>query len=377
MVLQKSFMTASRRPVRSPAIVPDGGIVRKTKRNAKDLAKRGKREHLMKGKILGFTPSTGTGTIAGDNDERFTFVATQWRSDRPIGVGVTVDFAPIAGVATEIYPVAGGAFGGADMAGLAASPLVRKARVLGTSTLAFPLAILLLLATFLPVLSVNTLGTLGPMAPAGAATGVSLWRLGGLDRMLSANPILSADTGGAADRLARIDKEENELRAELARRSIPVPTATEIAAARSTNGFMFFNGAPIASQLKGFAEDRAKYEQQLSDGRWRGLISGLLVVRFLVPLGACLLLWLAWSGKPVAKPSIVVGAAALAAGVLVYLYRDAVIGKPDKGTIGGAIAQQMDAVLSIGIGTWALILIGLALLGAGSGLIRNPLADRV
>lgn len=317
----------------------------------------------MRGKILGHDAAAGSGAIAAENGERFSFVSAQWRSDRPIAPGTSVDFAPVAGVATEIYPVGGVGLAAPDLAGLAASPGGQKLRVLATSTLAFPLAVLLLLATFLPALT-------------SPVQGVSLWGIGSLGKMLAANPFLSGDGSAAAEQLAKVDEEENELRGELAQRGIPVPSASAIAAAKSTNAYMFFSGAPIASRLKGFAEDRAKYQQQVSDSRWRGLLSSLLVVRYLVPLGACLLLWLAWTDKPLRAPQIGVGAVAAGTALLIYLYRGAIVGHPNDRSIGGAISKQMDAIISIGLGTWVIGLLGIALVAAAFGAIRNPLAER-
>jgi hypothetical protein len=103
-------------------------------------------EAAMKGKIIGFTPSAGTGAISSDDGERYAFEAAQWRSEKPIAAGATVDFVGSAGAATEIYPIAGSALGSVDVGEIAASPAVQKARRLAMETLVFPLAALLLAA---------------------------------------------------------------------------------------------------------------------------------------------------------------------------------------------------------------------------------------
>ena len=109
----------------------------------------------MKGKIIGFTPSAGTGAISGDDGERYAFEAAQWRSEKPIAAGTSVDFVGGGGAATEIYPVAGAALGSVDCGSRPGGVAGRAERLrsLAMETLVFPLAALLLLATFLPALS--------------------------------------------------------------------------------------------------------------------------------------------------------------------------------------------------------------------------------
>ena len=59
----------------------------------------------MMGKVLGFTQSTRTGTITGADGLRYGFRHSEWRSDDPIGVGVTVDFESRGEEAFGIYPI--------------------------------------------------------------------------------------------------------------------------------------------------------------------------------------------------------------------------------------------------------------------------------
>ncbi len=316
----------------------------------------------MKGKILGFDAAAGSGAITGENGERFTFVSAQWRSDRPIATGIAVDFAPLAGVATEIYPVAG-AIQAPDLGELASSPIVQKLKMLAMTTLVFPLAALLLLATFLPAMS-------APMQS------VSLWGLGGIMKMMSANPLVSDDSSYATERLAKLTEEEAELRQIMAQRNIPMPSDAEIATAKTGVISMMTGEAPVASRFKEFAEERAKLNQQISDGNWRNMLSGALVIRYLVPIGACLLLWLVWSDKPVKLPSLVTGGISILFALLVYLYRGALVGHPVEGSIGEAISQQLDAAVSVGWGTLIVAACGVGLVLAGLGMVRNPLAGK-
>jgi len=316
----------------------------------------------MKGKVLGFDAGAGSGAITGENGERFTFVAAQWRSERPIAAGIAVDFAPMAGVATEIYPVAG-SMQAPDLSELASAPAVQKIKSLGMTTLTFPLAALLLLATFLPAMS-------SPMQS------VSLWGLGGIMKMMSANPLLSDNGSYATGRLAELEKDEAELRQVMAQRNIPMPSEAEIANAKTGMMSMMTGEQSVASRFKELADEKAKLNQQVSDGNWRSMISGALIVRYLIPIGACLLLWLVWSGKATRTPSLAVGGISILFGLLIYLYRGALVGHPVEGSIGAAISQQLDAVVSVGWGTWIIAACGLGLVLAGLGIVRNPLATQ-
>ncbi len=295
----------------------------------------------MKGKVLGFTPSAGSGAIAADNGERLTFVAAQWRSDKPIAVGTNVDFAPMAGVATEIYPVATAMpIAAAD---IAASPFVQKARMLFMSTLAFPLAALLLIACFMPVIS-------SPIRSA------SLWSLGGVARIISANPLLAQDdVADVRDDLKQLDAMEAEVR-------------------RATG----FGGMPvdIRPDLRSIAQQRAVAEKRLSSARFAAAMTNLLVVRWSVPILAAVLLWMTWGGKELRTLSLATGVAAIVTSAIIYEYREVLVGSggAPQGSIGAMMSRQLDAAVSLGFGTYVIGLCGVALIVAGLGLIRNPLA---
>lgn len=297
----------------------------------------------MKGKILGFTPSAGTGAIAGDNGERFSFVAAQWRSEKPIAVGTSVDFAPVAGVATEIYPVAGAA--PIDVGELASSPAVQKARGLFLTTLAVPLAALLLIATFLPAIS----------TPVSSA---SLWGMGGLAQLVSSNPLLANDdVAGVRESLQQLDARENDLRTH-------------------NTGF---GGMPIdnSDELKMVAKERTNLQAQLSHAQFAATISSLLIIRWLVPILAITVLAFAWLDKGVNKLAIATGAVAILTAAVIWEYREVLVGGGgSEGSIGGMISRQMGAVISLGFGTYLVGLCGIGLVLAGLNVIKNPLAAR-
>ncbi|MBC9030805.1 hypothetical protein IAG41_00215 [Sphingomonas sp. JC676] len=297
----------------------------------------------MKGKILGFTPSAGSGAIAGADGERFSFVAAQWRSDKAITVGASVDFAPVAGVATEIYPVVAAA--PIQVGELAASPAVQKARGLFMTTLAAPLAALLLIATFLPAIS-------SPISSA------SLWGMGSLAQMVSANPLLANDdVAGVREALQELDARETDLRT-------------------NTAGF---GGMPMdnSAGLRMVAKERVNLQAQLSRAQFASTIGGLLVIRWLVPIGAIALLAFAWMEKSTRVLALATGAAAAVTAAILYEYREVLVGSGSPaGSIGGMISRQMGAVVSLGFGTYLIGLCGIALVLAGLGILKNPLAAR-
>lgn len=105
----------------------------------------------MKGRVLGFSAETGTGVISAEDGRRYTFATADWQAGRPVDAGIRVDFEAYGETAKGIYADTGG--GGVDVAALAASPAVGKARALLTGTIAVPIAIVLLIACVLPSLT--------------------------------------------------------------------------------------------------------------------------------------------------------------------------------------------------------------------------------
>lgn len=300
----------------------------------------------MKGKIIGFTPSSGAGAITSDSGERFTFVAAQWRSEKPITAGTSVDFVGADGAATEIYPVGGAALGSVDVGALSASPMVQRARSLAMETLAFPLAALLLLATFMPALS-------SPIKSA------SLWGIGGIAALISANPLLANDNAGAVE--ARINQLD----------------AMELQLKQQTTGYL---GMPVdnSQELRSIAEQRANLNNQLSSARNAGIVTNLLIVRWLVPILAAALLWFCWVGKNTTKLALATGAAAIVTAIVIYVYREVIVGGggAPEDSMRGMLGSQLDAVISLGFGTYLIGLCGIGLVLAGLGVVKNPLASK-
>ena len=105
----------------------------------------------MKGRVLGFSAETGVGVISAEDGRRYSFTTADWQTGRPVDAGIRVDFEASGETAKGIYADSGA--GGVDVAALAASPAVGKAKALLTGIIAVPIAIVLLIACILPVLT--------------------------------------------------------------------------------------------------------------------------------------------------------------------------------------------------------------------------------
>jgi hypothetical protein len=247
----------------------------------------------MKGKILGFSEAEGTGAIAAEDGTRHKFTRADWRGDKTPATGMTVDFESEGGAAKEIYPVGGAALAAlgninVDLSGLSVSPEGAKLAALFTRSLAVPLALVVLLACFMNVLT----------SPAQSAT------LFGLGQTLDQLSMVSA-----------------------------------------------------AGRMMG------------ADSSGLGTMQTLMFLRFAAPLAALWLIWAAWAGKPEKLPMMAAGAAAILAALLVAGLKMAIVSMaPDF------MREQISSGISLGLGVWMLLLAGGALIAAGLGMIRNPLA---
>lgn len=247
----------------------------------------------MKGKILGFNQAEGSGAIAAEDGSRHRFLTEDWRGDKPPAAGMTVDFESSDGAAKDIYPVAGAALAAlgninVDLSGLSASPEGARVTALFTRSLAVPLALVVLLACFMTVLS----------SPAQSATLLGL--------------------GQTLDQLSM---------------------------------------ASAAGEMMG------------ADSSGLGTMQALMVLRFAAPLAALWLIWTAWTGKGEKLATLATGAAAILAALLVTMLKSAILS-----VLPEIVREQASAGISLGLGVWLLLLAGAALIAAGLGMIRNPLA---
>jgi len=107
----------------------------------------------MKGKILGVAAGSAVGVITGEDGNRYRYTESNWKGAREAAVGLQVDFDAADGAAFDVYPaLAEGVLGGlgGNLDGLTATPAAGRIKQLLTETLAFPLALLVLLAFYLP-----------------------------------------------------------------------------------------------------------------------------------------------------------------------------------------------------------------------------------
>ena len=101
-----------------------------------------------------------------------------------------------------------------------------------------------------------------------------------------------------------------------------------------------------------------------------GAIQSLMFLRFAAPLTAIWLIWAAAAGKSTRLPMIACAASALIAALLAFAFRSALL------SMMGPMGAAMGNAVSVGIGSWLLVLAGLALFAAAFGIVKNPLADR-
>ena len=241
----------------------------------------------MKGRILGFNETDGSGAISAEDGSRHKFTRADWRSDRPPAAGMSVDFESEGGIAQEVYPVTGAAKAAisnmnVDLSGLSSLSSGgegEKVTALFTRSLATPLALVVIIAFFLSAIS---------------------------------SPVESAslmDLGKLADVIAEIGDDD------------------------------------------------------------AGGSGAMLMLRFIAPLSALWLLFAAFTGKPEKLPMLVTGAGAILAAIIVFLFKASLLSAAPE-----LMRESLSANISIGLGTWLMLLAGGALIAAALGVIRNPLA---
>lgn len=295
----------------------------------------------MKGTILGFTAASGSGVITGEDGKRYGFSRAEWHSERPIMAAMAVDFEAREGEAIGIYPVSS-ASAVPDLGALTGSPAVAKARSLATGTLAFPLAILVLVACLLTALSTPR-------------RSFNLFALG--DAAAQAAPMAS----GSSDRsqeIAEIDKDIAEVQQEQARLGSD--------ATSPSYGF-----GSIGGRLKQLEDNRERTAKLASGERNFGLVRSILFLRLAAPLAAAWLIFACWARPASTRlASLVAGGAAIVAGVLPYCLKTTMIAAL------GNFGEGMDEAVGVGIGAWLILAAGIALILAGLGKIVNPLAAK-
>jgi hypothetical protein len=287
----------------------------------------------MKGKVLGFTASSGTGTITGEDGRRYGFAASEWRSDKPAAAGLAVDFELRGEEAVGIYPVTAAAI---DVVALSSSPAVLKARSLAMGTLAFPLAILLLIACIMP--AINSL--------ARGGQGLSLLSLGPVVTELSGRA--DAEREMAESRAKDFEEREARLQSVIASTGPGTPIG------------WFGSGGTAGEALKELQDERAKAAPEESHPG--AFLLNFMWLVYAVPLLALALIGLSWTGRALRTASLAAGLSGVVAFALLW-------NLTSLATIGDGISM-----LTLGFGAWIMLLTSIALLLSGFGKIRNPLA---
>lgn len=288
----------------------------------------------MKGKILGFTLSSGTGTITGEDGKRYGFATSEWRSDKPAAAGLAVDFELRGEEAVGVYPVVGA---GIDVTALASSPAIAKARALATETLAFPLAILLLVASIMP--AINSV----------ARGGQSLSLLGLSPVVTELAQQAKAEREMAESRAKDFDDREKQLQNVIATTGAGTPVG------------WFGSGGSAGDALKELQDERAKSDAS-RDSHAGSFLLGFMWLVYAVPLLALALIGLSWTGRSLRTASLAAGISGIVAFALLW-------NLTSLATIGDGMAM-----LTLGFGAWIIVLASIALGLSGLGKLRNPLA---
>ena len=122
----------------------------------------------MKGKVLGFDAASGTGAINGENGQRYSFTAAEFKSPAPAKPNDNVDFEVDGANAKNIY-VTAGAMPNVDSP---PSPRTRLSRTFLPSPMCIWAAVIILGSLIAGYF--NTLGALGDMSgPYGSGLGIS------------------------------------------------------------------------------------------------------------------------------------------------------------------------------------------------------------
>ena len=177
--------------------------------------------------------------------------------------------------------------------------------------------------------------------------------------MINTNPLLANDNAGAVEaRIKQLDAAELQLK-------------------QQTTGYL---GMPVDNsyQLRSIAEQRVNLNNQLSSARNAGIVTNLLFVRWLVPILAAALLWFCWVGKNTRTMALGTGAAAIVTAIVIYAYREVIVGGggAPEDSMRGMLGAKLDAVISLGFGTYLIGLCGIGLVLAGLGVVKNPLANK-
>lgn len=308
----------------------------------------------MKGKVLGVGSGAEPGVIVGEDGNRYRYSATDWKGAREAAVGAQVDFDVQDGQARDVYPALSdnvlGGLSAPKLEGLTASPVVGKVKQLATGTLAFPLAVIVIIAFFLPALSTpeETVNQFGLGKPAKEIT------------LQLAETNFDEAVQSADERI----EQHRQMMEQNRRNAGPFGP--------------MFSEQDLKEGLQSREEDKAEIIQARSKANALKAVISVFMARFAALGAAVWLLWLTWAGRAVALPSLVAGVLTIGAASLPFLFKSAVVAAVEADAIIflTVSAAQVEAGISIGIGVWILLAAGAGLIASSLGLVRNPLAAR-
>jgi hypothetical protein len=305
--------------------------------------------HSMRGKVLGADASGGM--IATPDGQRFRFAGGEWRAASPASAGDEVDFEAKDGAAADIYVVKGvsgageaavdlGAVGAQArelLQGAGASPGVAKALGILKSSIRAQLAVVILITSLL-LHYVVIQSPVSIFAGSGASGKYTIVTVGSL---VDSTKALIATAAEGAD---------------------------QAAAAMGAIGGSPFGLSPQdnASQQQAVA----KMKSQANSLHAAAAALNLAYLLYLIPLGALAILVQAFRGKSTALLALVTGALGAASFLVLIVARSAVAGvfkELDRG-FGAQVASNL---IHFGLGSYVLLLAGLAMLAFALGLVKT------
>ncbi len=145
----------------------------------------------MKGQVLTYTDTTGTGVISGEDGKRYGFSKAEWKSERLPTAGAQVDFEPRESEAAAIYVLVQPPAASINLEAVGASPTARRALNLLRTKLEAPLALAALIVCLLSFLAISH---------GGVTRGFSLFAAG--DALTTLNAMLPLSQRGNAEEIA-------------------------------------------------------------------------------------------------------------------------------------------------------------------------------
>lgn len=294
----------------------------------------------MRGKILG--ASADGGTISGEDGKRYRFDPGQWKSERSPAQGDEVDFeVGDQGTAHEVFSVKTGvtidlgAVGEQAKALLgdgANSPLGARAIALVKSNLLFQLSFAILIVSCL-FTYVKLTGAVGPAAYA-ALPDHGAYKI--------------INVGDLVDYLK---------------------TSFDAAAGGMDQAAQMMSGIGQDGSTSPFGDPRA-----IADNlRAASAMSNLLYLAYLVPIGASAIIVQLLRRKGLSLIPLATGAACVTSFALLVLCQFAVASAVKKMTnADAAAAAAASKSIAFGLGSYIILLCGLALLGVALGIVRLP-----